>query len=168
MSLLANQKDVGHLIGAIVHFNRAREIAENSAVEVARTLFNGLNKLQTHWLLHQSQPELGEVKAFQSMILDSLQPEARSDLLRSTELGVVVAFEPKILNHNVLNRHRYPPGSEIDPRLFSEASEVHRKLTNAFHEVVSGDAATEERLIKRTAELLYIVRSNLAHGEKTP
>jgi gamma-glutamylcyclotransferase (GGCT)/AIG2-like uncharacterized protein YtfP len=168
MSLLPNHKDVGHLVGAIVHFNRGREIAENSAVEVARTLFNGLNKLQTQWLLHQSEPDLGEVKAFQSMILDSLQPEARNDLLRSTELRSVVAFEPKILNHDVLNRCHYRPGSEIEPRLFSEASEVHRKLTHAFSEVVSGDAATEDRVIKRTAELLYIVRSNLAHGEKTP
>jgi gamma-glutamylcyclotransferase (GGCT)/AIG2-like uncharacterized protein YtfP len=168
MSLLPNHQDVGHLIGAIVHFNRAREIAENSAVEVARTLFNGVNKLQTQWLLHQPEPELGEVKAFQSMILDSLQPEARSDLLRSTEFGAVVAFEPKILNHKVLNRRHYRPGTEIEPRLFSEASEVHRKLNNAFHEVVIGDAAIDERVIKRTAELLYIVRSNLAHGEKTP
>ena len=168
MSLLPDYKDVSHLVAAIVHFNRAREIAENSAVEVARTLFNGLNKLQTHWLLHRSEPDLREVKAFKAMILDSLQPEARSHLLRSTELRSVVAFEPKILNHDVLNRRRYRPGSEIEPRLFSDASEVHRKLTNAFSELVSGDAATEGRTIKRTAELLYIVRSNLAHGEKTP
>jgi len=168
MSLLANDKDLGHLVDAIVHFNRARDIVESSAVEVARTLFDGLNKLQTHWLLYQSAPDMGEVKAFQSMIVESLQPEARSELLRSTELRSVVAFEPKILNHDVLKRRRYRPGSEIEPRLFSEASEVHRKLTNAFSEVSGGDPARENRIIKRTAELLYIVRSNLAHGEKTP
>lgn len=168
MSLLGNQKDVGHLIGAIVHFNRARVIAENSSVEIARMLFNGLNRLQTHWLLHRSESDLGEVKAFQSMILDSLQPEAKRDLLRSTELRSLVAFEPKILNHDVLNRRRYRPGSEIEPKLFSDASEVHRKLTSAFSAIGGEDAATEERVIKRTAELLYIVRSNLAHGEKTP
>src|ERR687891_2906305 len=98
MSLLSNHKNLDHLVDAIVHFNRARDITGSSAVEVARTLFDGLNKLQTHWLLHQSEPDMGEVKAFQSMILDSLHAEARSDLPRSTELRSVVEFTPRILN----------------------------------------------------------------------
>ena len=100
------------------------------------------------------------------MILDSLHGEVRSDLLRSNELRSVVAFEPKILNHDVLRHRRYSQGSDIEPSLFREASEVHRRLTNAFSELDGGDAATEVRVIKRTAELLYIVRSNLAHGKK--
>jgi gamma-glutamylcyclotransferase (GGCT)/AIG2-like uncharacterized protein YtfP len=168
MSLLPNHKNLGHVVDAIVHFNRARDITGSSAVEVARILFDGLNKLQTQWVLDRSEQNLGEVKAFQSMILDSLHGEARSDLLRSNELRSVVAFEPNILNHDILRHRRYRPGSDIEPSLFREASEVHRRLTNAFSELDGGDAATEDRVIKRTAELLYIVRSKLAHGEKTP
>ena len=166
MSLLSNHKNLDHLVDAIVHFNRARDITGSSTVEVTRTLFDGLNKLQTRWLLHRSG--MGEVKTFQSMILDSLHAEARSDLPRSTELRSVVEFTPRILNHDVLNRRRYRPGDDIEPSLFREASEIHRKLTKAFSELDGMDTATEDRVLKRAAELLYLVRSNIAHGEKTP
>ena len=168
MSLLSNHENLGHLVDAIVHFNRGRDITGSSTVEVARILFDGLNKLQTQWVLDHSEHNLGEVKAFQSMILDSLHGEARSDLLRSNELRSVVAFEPKILNHDVLRHCHYRPGSDIEPSLFREASEVHRKLTNAFSEFDGGDGATEERVIKRTAELLYIVRQISLMAKRRP
>jgi gamma-glutamylcyclotransferase (GGCT)/AIG2-like uncharacterized protein YtfP len=167
-SLLPNQMNLGHVIEAIVHFNQRRDVTGSSKVEIARILFDGLNRLQTEWLLDQPEQDIGEVKAFQSMILDRLHAEARSALLRSNELRSVVAFEPKILNHDVLRRRRYRPGVDIEPSLAREASEIHRRLTKAFSELDGVDTGKEDRVLKRTAELLYIVRSNIAHGEKTP
>jgi hypothetical protein len=52
---------------------------------------------------------------------------------------------------------------------WSKASEVHHKLVNAYGELErAGNTEVEERVLRRAAELLYIVRSNISHGEKTP
>ena len=170
MSLLSNRHIAGHLTEAAIHFNQARDATANgnSMVEVARALFDGLNKIQTEWALDQPDQEIGEVKAFQTMVLEGLQSEARSDFLRSDELQSVVALQPPIMDHSKLKRRGYRPGVDIEPPVVREASEVHRKLATAHSELDGADAAIEERVLKKTAELLYIVRSNIAHGEKTP
>jgi gamma-glutamylcyclotransferase (GGCT)/AIG2-like uncharacterized protein YtfP len=171
MSLPGNLTDVGHLTEALIHFNHAADMAVRHAskVEVARTLFDGLNKLQTEWLLSQTDPELREVKAFQSMILLGLSSEAKDTFLQSTQIRCVVALNPKIMNHDVLRRRGYRPDVAIEPSLARDAADVHRKLENAYREF-EHDSREEvrERVLKRLAELLYIVRSNIAHGEKTP
>ena len=168
MTLLSNRQTPGHLAEAVIHFNRARDAkaSGNSIVEVARALFDGLNKIQTEWALDQPDQEIGEVKAFQSLVLEALQSEARTAFLRSEALHSVVDFKPQIMNHDVLRRRDYRPGVDIEPRLICDASVVHRKLATAYSEIDGVDATIEERVLKRTAELLYIVRSNIAHGEK--
>jgi gamma-glutamylcyclotransferase (GGCT)/AIG2-like uncharacterized protein YtfP len=171
MSLLDNLTTVGHLTEALIHFNYACEmvVRHASKVEVARTLFDGLNKLQTEWLMSQTDPELGEVKAFQTMIALGLSPEAKDTLLRSAQIQCVVALNPKIMNHDVLRRRGHRPDVVIETSLATEATEVHRKLENAYREFVhESREEVRERVIKRLAEMLYIVRSNIAHGEKTP
>jgi len=63
-----------------------------------------------------------------------------------------------------LNDHGYTPGTELNPKLRKGATEVHRRLRSAFSDVeLNGN-----KVITLAAELLYIVRSNIAHGEKTP
>jgi gamma-glutamylcyclotransferase (GGCT)/AIG2-like uncharacterized protein YtfP len=170
MSLLSNRQNLGHLVEAVVHFNRARDATstKSSMVEVARTLFDGLNKLQSEWTFDRPDQEIGEVKSFQSMVLEGLLSEARSELLRSDELQLVLALQPQIMNHDVLRRRGYRPGVDLDAPLIREASEAHRKLLGAFSELDGAVAHIEDRVLKRLAELLYIVRSSIAHGEKTP
>lgn len=170
MRLLSNRQNLGHIVEAVVHFNGARDLTstKSSMVQVARVLFDGLNKLQTEWTLDRTDQEVSEVKAFQSMVLEEINSDARSTFLRSDELQAVVALQPQIMNHYVLRRRGYRPGVEIEPGVIRDASDVHRKLANAYSELGGTDAAIEERVLKRAAELLYIVRSNIAHGEKTP
>lgn len=169
MSLLSNRHTPGHLAEAVNHFNRARDATAsgNSIVEVARALFDGLNKIQTEWALDQPDQEIGEVRAFQSLVLERIQSEGRTAFLRSDALHSVVDFKPQIMNHDVLRRRGYRPGVDIEPSLIRGASKVHRKLATAYSELDGADATIEERVLQRTAELLYIVRSNIAHGEKT-
>ena len=73
------------------------------------------------------------------------------------------------MNHDTLRRHGYRPDKELDSQLVKKASEEHRKIVNAYN-TYSSERTDEakERLIKRTTELLYVVRSNINHGEKTP
>jgi gamma-glutamylcyclotransferase (GGCT)/AIG2-like uncharacterized protein YtfP len=139
-----------------------------SKVDTARTLFDGLNKLQTEWLMSQTDQQLGEVKAFQTMILHGLSSEARDSLLRSAEIQSLVALNPTIMNHDKLRRGGYRPDVAIEPNLARDATEEHRKLKNAYRDLHGNCDEISERVIKRVAALLYVVRSNIAHGEKTP
>ena len=80
MSLLDGLTNVGgHVTEALVHFNHAlgRSNDHPPKVEVARILFDALNKLQTEWLMSQADQQLGEVKAFQEMILLGLSTDER-------------------------------------------------------------------------------------------
>jgi gamma-glutamylcyclotransferase (GGCT)/AIG2-like uncharacterized protein YtfP len=160
----------GHMTEALFHFNHALSMSggQASKVDVACTLFDGLNKLQTEWLMSQADQQLGEVKAFQTMILRGLSSEARDSFLRSAEIQSLVVLNPQIMNHDILLRGGYRPAIAINADLAREAVEVHRKLENAFRDLSANSEEIRERVIKRVAELLYIVRSNIAHGEKTP
>lgn len=71
------------------------------------------------------------------------------------------------MNHDVLRKRGHRLGQEINPQLRREASEEHRKLANAYEHYelpLPNDAIAP--LVKKTATLLYVVRSNIAHGEK--
>lgn len=172
MSLLDGLTNVGHMTEALFHFNHALGMSNGHPpkVEVARTMFDGLNKLQTEWLMSQADQQLGEVKAFQEMILRGLSTHERDTLLRRAEIQNFVALSPRIMNHDVLRRGGYRPDVAIEPNLVKDATEVHRKLEKAYRKLCAHSDSEEirERVIKRVAELLYIVRSNIAHGEKTP
>tara|TARA_B100001971_G_C18111920_1_gene494669 strand:+ start:59 stop:991 length:933 start_codon:yes stop_codon:yes gene_type:complete len=162
----------GHIAQALVHFNRAEESADKdfSKTEACRSLFDGLNKIQTEWLIQRDDCDMGEVKAFQTMITEVLQQESRETFLQCKELRSFISFSPHIMNHDTLRRHKYRPDEEIDPRLAKKASEEHKRLERAYNDYLtqSSGKTEEERVLKRAAELLYIVRSNIAHGEKTP
>jgi hypothetical protein len=126
----------GHLNEAVTHFNYAfdLEVRNSSKVDVARTMFDGLNKLQTEWLMDQPDQQIGEVKAFQTMILSGLSSEAKNDLLRSDQIRHLVALSPKIMSHDILRRRGYRPDVAIEPNLAKDAAEVHRKLEKAFRD----------------------------------
>ena len=170
MSLLSELKTPGHVGEAIIHYNHALDKKDGGLpkVDVARALFDGLNKLQTEWLMGQQDQQVGEVKRYQLMILSELQAELRRGFLRSDELRALVLLEPQIMNHDTLRDGGYRPGIEIEPRLAKKAAEEHRKLVTAYHKLERNSGLEiEERVIKRAAELMYVVRSNIAHGEKT-
>lgn len=102
------------------------------------------------------------------MVLDLLHPEARRTFLRSPELQALVEYKPQIMDHKTLTLGKYRPGMPIEPKLRKEASEEHRKRVTGYLGLAdNGNREIEDRVLNRAAELLYIVRSNIAHGEKT-
>ena len=172
MSLLENTTSMGHLIESVYHFNHALDLeaSNSSKVEVAHATFNGLNKLQTHWRMKHPDQKLGEVKAFKTMILSVLSSEAKDDLLRSDQMRNLVALDPKIMDHSILTRKNYIPDEGISPSLSKKATEEHKKVNTAYRDYLEhmSENKLRERVIEHVAELLYIVRSNIDHGEKTP
>lgn len=73
------------------------------------------------------------------------------------------------MNHDTLTKNGYRPG-QITPNLKKKASKEHQKLIAAYSELSGqrNNKEFEDRVLKRVAELVYIIRSNIAHGEKTP
>lgn len=171
MNWMTRLESPGHIVDAISHLNQANEATKAgwTTVEVSRFLFDALNKIQTELSLFESDQSIGEVKAFQSMILKGLDSEGHNIILQSEEIADLVFFKPQIMNHYTLRQHRYRPDQEIEPKLVKKASEEHRKVVTAYNAYRAQKSDEDKkRILERVAELLYIVRSNIAHGEKTP
>lgn len=171
MGWISALRNPGHITEAVFHFNQTIDLLQrgSSNVEVSRLLFDALNKIQTEWSTHQNSPEIGEVKSFQTMIIEGLEAGYCDEFLRSDELRNFVFFQPHILNHYTLRRNKYRPDVDIESTLARNASKEHHKLVTAYNEfLINSNEQIEHRVIKRTSELLYVIRSNIAHGEKTP
>ena len=95
--------------------------------------------------------------------------ELKATLLEAPATRNLVALSPPVMNHDVLKKRGYVPKQEISESLQREATEEHRKTQKAltdFDAQRSDEVA--DRALKRLAEVLYVIRSNIAHGEKTP
>jgi gamma-glutamylcyclotransferase (GGCT)/AIG2-like uncharacterized protein YtfP len=88
--------------------------------------------------------------------------------LRSSEVRELVAIEPPVMNHWKLRGHGVLGSvDEIPEPVRHEASEAHRKLRRRLDELPEDPSPEEnEAALVRLADLLYVIRSNLQHGEK--
>lgn len=171
MNWIEGLETPGHIIEAINHYNTAIEGLRNdsSAVSIARSLFDALNKIQTEWVIHKKEQDRGEVSAFKQMILDSLSENDQDKLLQSEELKEFIFLKPQIMNHRTLRRCKYRPDTEIEQSILKKVTREHQKALNAYEAFLDQqDNKDISRVIAKVTELLYIVRSNIAHGEKTP
>lgn len=171
MNWIGNLKDAGHIAEALSHYNKAEsKISLNdSAVEISNIFSNALNKIQTEWMITFNYQIIGEVKNFQTMIIESLDDKAKDLLLKSQELKDLVYLEPKIMSHKTLRENDYRPNIDINPELIEIASNVHKNLKNKYEKYHSENSKiSKDSIIGIISRLLYIVRSNIAHGEKTP
>jgi gamma-glutamylcyclotransferase (GGCT)/AIG2-like uncharacterized protein YtfP len=165
---------------SLSQFNKARDLMpkRQNKVAVCDLLFKGLNALQTEWLYVnriQSQAKsienesIGEVGTFKEFISSSLNEEDCNVLLKSKEFLNFVDFHPHILNHDVLRRNYYDREKEIPPEIERKALEKHQKLQNAFKRFKDHNTMENQKVvIKKMADLLYVVRSNIMHGGKSP
>lgn len=87
---------------------------------------------------------------------------------RSDFLGLA-QVTPEILDHFVLKSRGHRTGQPTSDGLRHDATERHRKFRAAHGGFLAGDnSMTARGVLKMLAELLFVVRSNIAHGEKTP
>jgi gamma-glutamylcyclotransferase (GGCT)/AIG2-like uncharacterized protein YtfP len=165
---------------SLTHFNMAMDLIQNrrKKIEVCDLLFKGLNKLQTEWLSRNriflqenstNEDKIGEVKTFKEFVSSSLNDNENAALLKSKEFQNFAHFHPPILNHDILRRYDYDREKEIPSDIVKNASEKHLKLQNALKRIEDENIPENQKAaIKKMADLLYVVRSNIAHGEKTP
>jgi gamma-glutamylcyclotransferase (GGCT)/AIG2-like uncharacterized protein YtfP len=156
---------------SLAHMNRARraELGKQDDVGICEALFNSLNKLWTAFRRASGAPGASDCSAFANMLRD-IPAERAGWLCSGDALSHLVYLSPQVMNHDVLRRSEdYRPSEPVPPRRAREAQEGHRGLLNAYkrwRDDASHDNTT--RLLKKLANLLYVVRSNIMHGEKTP
>ncbi len=160
----------GHILESLIHINRASDVIDFATkTDICKLYFNALNKLQIELNQVRGTTHQGEVKSFKELIMNGFPKEWRNAIINSKELANLIDLEPKILNHSILIKYNYQPGQSIDHTLEKKASETHKKLNNAYRDYsTTPSPEIQVRVVKRIAELLYVVRSNIAHGEKTP
>ena len=151
-----------HIISeAVNHFNTANNPNKN-IIEKVDYFFMGLNKL---WNI---ESEESDNKSFQALLNNNLTEETKNLILNSAELKNFVCFRPMIMNHNILRNNDYIPNN-INNKLIKESQEDHRKLVKTYESYVTMQSSVlMAKLLERLATCLYVVRSNIAHGEKTP
>jgi gamma-glutamylcyclotransferase (GGCT)/AIG2-like uncharacterized protein YtfP len=171
------QEAPNFLADVLAHINQSRRREE--PVDRCDGLCKALNKTwnahfvyrRRHDGLTDSEKAKGrsDAQAFAQLLLVGLDDGLAGSLCECESVKVLTAFSPQVMNHNTLMRRDYNPGTVTDD-LRKEASDEHRELLNAFRRYVGGqkDRGARVALLKRLVQLLYVIRSNIAHSEKSP
>lgn len=159
------------LEGALAHLNSARQRTEFDFVFACDEVFKGLNRLSNALSrLVITDPAIlekdGDGAQFGRLLLE-LPEERQRRLLAEERVTELQSLSP-ILSHWVLSRSRsYRPGADIDLELEREAGKEHGEFSTSLQKWRSKQGSTRP-VVRALARLLYVVRSNIAHGWKTP
>lgn len=170
MSLLRNLETHGHVLEALYHINEGdMHLQLGRYIYASRALADALNKLQSEWFFARKKPD-GEMGAFREMLVDAISPHDRHAIASSSQVDLLANLEPTIQSHKALLSGGYRPGVPITPQLKRDSERDHTRLRQSIAEYRLGPTIDDlaNTAIKRIADLLYVVRSNVAHGEKTP
>jgi gamma-glutamylcyclotransferase (GGCT)/AIG2-like uncharacterized protein YtfP len=159
----------GHLDGVLSHCNEAIDSSEWApTTHVCDLFFRALNKYWNAFNHHVAELKRGDISSF-TATLQALPSALKTCILEHAVVRNLVSLSPPVMNHDVLKKGGYIPGQGVADSLKRNATEEHRKLQNAFSELQSHQSAESvDRALKWLVELLYVIRSNIAHGEKTP
>ena len=173
------QKESENFLNDTLSFiNTSRE--QDEAIGRCDALCKALNKTWNAFFRYRSQVgELNETEksrgertdaqSFREFILRGINDRQSLEFCRSVSLRRFCELDPHVLNHDILDRENYTP-SDITESIRKKASSTHRALLNAFKEFSQSPSKPllKEALLKKTTELIYIVRCNIVHSEKTP
>jgi gamma-glutamylcyclotransferase (GGCT)/AIG2-like uncharacterized protein YtfP len=151
-------------------------VLQSDDVEFCNTTAKALNRLWTQLFKFQKRnghlkPEhaqgRGDTAAFEELLRVTIRAEDKPQLLRLPALDQLVALTPKVMSHDVLRREDYDP-SAIPNCLRQKASEKHSELADAVDKWRNQQTPqSTEKALKKLADLIFVIRSNIAHGEKT-
>jgi gamma-glutamylcyclotransferase (GGCT)/AIG2-like uncharacterized protein YtfP len=165
------------LSDVLSHINQSRYREE--LVDRCENLCKALNKTWNAYYAYRKRNNLltdGEKKngrtdsqAFAQLLLIGLDDELAERFCGSGSVRCLAEFSPPVMNHDTLMMRNYDP-SNLTDELRNEASDEHKQLHNAYKRYVISPSQKDARiaLLKKLKQLLYVIRSNIAHSEKTP
>lgn len=108
--------------------------------------------------------------SFEELLLKGLELNQKKILCKSKGLETLAALSPQIMDHSVLLDREYNPKS-IPPLLVKDSQKKHAEFLEEYECRKSlsfqGNHGDLKNLLIKLAKLLYMVRSNIAHGNKT-
>lgn len=109
--------------------------------------------------------ETTDGKKFRALIGLLYDNELGNIFVRSREFKELVELEPPVMDMKILEDNSYDP-SNIEQSLRRKASKKHNSLSKEYEDQLK--KGSPNQLLKWMSALLYIIRSNIDHGEKTP
>jgi gamma-glutamylcyclotransferase (GGCT)/AIG2-like uncharacterized protein YtfP len=142
---------------AISHINDADR--KSNSVDQFESLFKALDVFTNT----QHKEGQGVSQAIRSAVRLLIREEDQLYLLRSRAVIELASLRPLIMDHNELRNQKfnYP---NIPESVRQNTSSIHQRFDKLIHDRHRNFADTMHALIS----VLYLVRSNNAHGEKTP
>lgn len=158
------------LADALDHINTARAIdgrIPSAELDACESLFKALNKLMSAFQVARPrrQAEESDTSALRRLIGEVPRDEADA-LWDSGSVKRLIHLEPVIEDHFVLRR--YLLTQDIPPVEREQARAAHERVKRRYSRYADRpNAENRRKLGDALAGLLWVVRSNLAHGEKT-
>jgi gamma-glutamylcyclotransferase (GGCT)/AIG2-like uncharacterized protein YtfP len=158
----------GELEAILGLLNEARGQTGVDEERAARKLFDALNRSWNAFRGFATEPPASDWQALKSLFVSGCSASAAGDFTSSKELVALATIEPPILDHSILlERGVLGSTAEIPPDIQRRAQAQHLKLRRALERLAATKGEDDlERPLIRTADLLYVIRSNLMHGEK--
>jgi gamma-glutamylcyclotransferase (GGCT)/AIG2-like uncharacterized protein YtfP len=164
---------------AFINSSRTRDEAIDQCGELCKALNKTWNaffqyrkrhhKLNDKELENDAKGKRTDNQSFQWLMLQGFSDQQALSFCQRDAVQAFAEFMPQIMNHDTLLKDQYDPFN-ITEEVRKRASDEHRQLSNAFGRFSQSpsDHSLKEALLKKTAQLIYVVRSNIAHSEKTP
>ena len=163
----------------ITHVNTAG--SRRDPVGHCDDLCKALNKLfNAHYLYRHrtgalTETERDETKgrsdsqAFAQLLLTGMSYDQQKEFVQCLSIRRLAEFEPQIMSHATLLAAAYDP-TNISDALRKKASVAHKGMLNAFRRTTGkpDDRDLLHAFLRKMAAVAFIVRSNIAHSEKTP
>jgi gamma-glutamylcyclotransferase (GGCT)/AIG2-like uncharacterized protein YtfP len=133
--------------------------------------FKALNQLFSAYDESTDEPRGNDVgrtqhRSLQRLLTSALPTETRLCILDNPNVAALAKFRPLILDHSKL--HRYRLSDDIPVELREGASEQHLAFSTRFANFDDQrNGKNRDKTLNALADTLWMVRSNLAHGEKT-
>lgn len=151
------------------HLNYSRDIDNN--IEICRHFFDGLNLIYNEYYCQKYLKNKNNIKVYENqklseLVIDNTNDNEKKLIVKSKQFKKFLNIDPSIMNMRVLIKAKYHPRN-ISPKLKEIAIREHKKIRDSFNKFIT-DSSLINDLLRNLCNLLYVVRSNIDHGEKTP
>lgn len=158
--------DVGQ---ALDHWSESRhQVWFEQMSYLMRALNTSWNALERVRRRADIEGATSDTAAFKVLVLESMSAAQLRPFCETQAVADMVGLDPPVLNHETLRRDpAYRARQQIPAALEREAAKDHRSLKKAF--AAWRTAPLEDNAVaavKKLCVLLYVIRSNMAHGEK--
>lgn len=162
---LAEKRVRSELVRAISHVNRAQPPLCTDDLDRCRYLFDALNSLWNAAAQLVGDPEPSERSSIKRLFREGMAADLARWLFLQDGIRALAEFRPYIQAESVLRD--VLPGKALNSTQRRSAEDYHSKFARDFGSHRTGDL-TDANLHDRLGDVLYVIRNNIQHGNKTP